>query len=66
MRVPMSTDAVWDTKVVLITIILGVGLPLISNIGPIRKAAGKSLRDALDVSRKKTIDDFTVQMTQLN
>jgi len=63
MRVPMSTDAVWDTKVVLMTILLGVGLPLISNFGPIRKAAGTSLRDALDVSRKKKVDDFTVKMT---
>ena len=62
MRVPMSMDAVWDNKVIAITLALGVGLPLISNIGPIRRAAGTSLRDALDVSRKK-VDDLTVKMT---
>jgi hypothetical protein len=66
MRVPMSSDATWDPKIIAMTLAVGVALPLISNIGPIRKAVGTSLRDALDVSRKKKVDDFTVKLTQLN
>ena len=66
MRVPMSSDATWDPKIIAMTLAVGVALPLISNMGPIRKAVGTSLRDALDVSRKKKVDYFTVKLTQLN
>lgn len=44
---------------------MGICIPLISNISPIRSAIGTSLRDALDIFRKK-VDDFTLQMTKLH
>ena len=43
---------------------LGILLPLCSNIIPIRKAVATSLRDALDIFRKK-VDSFTITMTQM-
>lgn len=40
-------------------------MPLISNIDPIRKVVSMQLRDALDVFRHKSADNFTIQITQL-
>ena len=36
-----------------------------SNFGPIRTAVATSLRDALDIQRKKKPDDLTVTLTKL-
>lgn len=66
MRVPISSEAVWNTNIIILSGILGVALPVMSNFGPIRRAAGTSLRDALDVSRKKKVDDLTIKLTQLS
>lgn len=61
MRVPMIDGVNWEA--IILAIALGIGLPVISNAGPIRKAIGTSLRDALDVNRKKKVDDITIKLT---
>lgn len=40
-------------------------IPLLSNLGPLRSVVATSLRDSLDVFRKKKYDDLTVQITKL-
>jgi hypothetical protein len=45
-------------------LIMGIIVPLVSNYLPVRSAMSKSLRDSLDIYRK-TIDDLTVQMTNI-
>lgn len=44
----------------LIGFVIGFGLPLLSNIYPIRQALGTKLRDALDLSRQG-IDETQVE-----
>ena len=40
--------------------LLGILVPLCSNVGPMRQAIATSLRDALDTYRRKKVDDFSV------
>lgn len=49
---------------VAIPIALGLGIPLLSNIVPIRKALAKTLRDSLDVTHQ-TFNETTVKMIRL-
>ena len=42
----------------------GIGVPLISNVLPIKKALGKTLRDALDRSRN-TVNDQEIHVVRL-
>ena len=43
---------------------MGLLMPFIANIMPIRQAIQKELKDALDIYRK-TVDDFTVKIKRL-
>lgn len=63
MKFPIETTI--DPLTITISLFLGLVLPQLTNIGPIRTAVATSLRDALDIQRKKKPDDFTVQMTKL-
>ena len=47
MKFPIETSV--DVYTIMIGIFLGVILPELSNIGPIRTAVATSLRDALDI-----------------
>ena len=42
----------------------GIGIPLFSNIHPIKQALGSKLRDALDRSRSN-VDDVEVQLLRV-
>eukprot|EP00826_Nyctotherus_ovalis_P035149 TRINITY_DN2991_c0_g1_i2.p2 TRINITY_DN2991_c0_g1~~TRINITY_DN2991_c0_g1_i2.p2 ORF type:complete len:396 (-),score=90.18 TRINITY_DN2991_c0_g1_i2:1104-2291(-) len=46
-------------------LVIGVVMPLLSNILPIRRALSKSLRDGLNLARK-TINDVTVRIAKLS
>lgn len=63
LKFPIETSI--DSFTISISIFLGLILPQLSNFGPIRTAVATSLRDALDIQRKKKPDDLTVQMTKL-
>ena len=63
LKFPIETSI--DSFTISISIFLGLILPQFSNFGPIRTAVATSLRDALDIQRKKKPDDLTVQMTKL-
>jgi hypothetical protein len=43
---------------------MGICVPLLANIIPIKEAIGHSLRDSLDIYRKK-VNVFTVEMKRL-
>lgn len=58
LKFPIATSI--DSYTISIAIFLGLILPQLSNLGPIRTAVATSLRDALDIQRKKKPDDFTV------
>jgi len=63
LKFPVQTTI--DSITISISIFLGIVLPQLSNLGPIRTAVATSLRDALDIQRKKKPDDLTIQMTKL-
>jgi hypothetical protein len=65
MKIPIETD-VLEPKILWLTVALGLCLPLLSNFGPIRSAVGTSLRDSLDLTRKKSFDSFTLSVTHLS
>ena len=65
LRFPLATEIGWS--VVFVAILLGVLVPVLSNIGPIRAAVATSLRDSLDIFGRRAgkIDEVTVQMTKI-
>ena len=48
----------------MLGLLTGIGIPLFSNIYPIKQALGTKLRDALDLSRQ-SVDDFEVQVLRV-
>ena len=46
-------------------LVIGIVMPAISNIFPVRRALSKSLRDGLNLIRK-TVNDVTVNIAKLN
>lgn len=44
-------------SVALATIMVGIVIPLLSNIGPTKQALSRSLRASLDASRREGSDD---------
>ena len=51
-------------NLIIQAIFMGLLMPFIANITPIRQAIQKELKDALDIYRK-TVDDFTVKIKRL-
>ena len=49
---------------ITIGVTLGIIIPLISNIVPIRRSLGKNLRNSLDLNHRK-IGELTVKFTNL-
>ena len=46
----LTTSSIW------IGILIGFGIPIISNVFPIRQALGKNLRQSLDINHRKAGD----------
>eukprot|EP00916_Digyalum_oweni_P011718 GHVL01019485.1.p1 GENE.GHVL01019485.1~~GHVL01019485.1.p1 ORF type:complete len:1182 (-),score=200.61 GHVL01019485.1:1132-4545(-) len=52
-------------EAILLGICIAIIIPIISNIVPIRKALGTTLRDALDAYRQSAISDLQITITRL-
>ena len=48
----------------IVGIALGIIIPLISNVFPIRRSLGKNLRNSLDLGHRK-VGELTVKFTNL-
>mmetsp|Transcript_17600 Transcript_17600/g.24277 ORF Transcript_17600/g.24277 Transcript_17600/m.24277 type:complete len:157 (+) Transcript_17600:1559-2029(+) len=60
----ISVPIPWTVRTVSLGIIMGIFVPLISNILPIKAALGTSLRNALDRFRP-SVDEMEVQMIRM-
>lgn len=60
----VSTILIISSQPLLLGVVLGLVLPLISNIAPIQRALSRTLRDSLDVYHQ-VFSETTVQMIKL-
>ncbi|KAJ9446369.1 FtsX domain-containing protein [Diplonema papillatum] len=46
----------WHVTAIVVPIVIGICIPLLANVIPIRRAMGHSLRDALDISHQESAE----------
>lgn len=63
MKFPIETYV--DFYTIAMALTLGLVIPQLSNLSPIRAVLGTSLRDALDVNRRGKPDQLSLSMTKL-